>query len=617
MKKEWKKLVSESGAIMLEVVAVLSLMGLMGTMLFRQIYLRNQELHNIQMASEIRLVKEAFAAWIQARHSQLPAICPKPDSYDRVHSCNVSDAHIMQISQFLPEGYFVDDNEVRADKEDVLRENYTLKLVSYWRGLEDEAILTYYGVVVPSLDILPDKGEETTTWNFRRAARVAMLIGVDGGAYDPRITGDSIVGAVGTWSLPIGDADAAYDDSGTNQPLLDEQDKPLYVAITGIDVFQPEIEVPDLGGWGLPDPWNLATQNSVAYGYFVAGGAAHCYTPGPRDATLDPDGVFRLRPDTLTNPEDEATCRPAFYVAGDYDTTNNRATGDVYVSNDLRVGHDYGDGKSAIRFDNDGMIVFEKTPVNDPQNGNQQINYMLDPQYTSVMNDIKVMSRGGAKLSEILPNYILKSQSVRTCEIRKNNQKCTNDASADLRGIKVTCPKQYKAAILVQPIQFGANMVSHGDTPDTGYAPNKVLVKKSQSINTSAESPADPHGHTVTVPQLELERRRLYVELSDADVAGTPLDADPVPAVGGANTSHSFNITMGYRKADNTPVNADVDEDIKFILQTYCVFDSAAMPSPSPTAERDAAGVAGAKTEIECRTLGGTWNSTVSPSCTK
>ena len=41
---------------MLEVVAVLALMGVMGSMLFRQIYQRNQELHNIQMATLSKLL---------------------------------------------------------------------------------------------------------------------------------------------------------------------------------------------------------------------------------------------------------------------------------------------------------------------------------------------------------------------------------------------------------------------------------------------------------------------------------------------------------------------------------------------------------------------------------
>ena len=66
---------AQNGSVMLEVIAVLALMGVMGAMLFRQIYQRNQELHNIQMASEIRTVKEAFSAYIQSHRTELLASC--------------------------------------------------------------------------------------------------------------------------------------------------------------------------------------------------------------------------------------------------------------------------------------------------------------------------------------------------------------------------------------------------------------------------------------------------------------------------------------------------------------------------------------------------------------
>ena len=69
------KVRSESGSIMLEVVAVLALMGVMGAMLFRQVYQRNQELHNIQMASEIRTVKEAFSAYIHSNRASVSRGC--------------------------------------------------------------------------------------------------------------------------------------------------------------------------------------------------------------------------------------------------------------------------------------------------------------------------------------------------------------------------------------------------------------------------------------------------------------------------------------------------------------------------------------------------------------
>ena len=163
MNNKMKRWMNESGAIMLEVVAVLSLMGLMGTMLFRQIYLRNQELHNIQMASEIRLVKEAFAAWIQASDAAVRRLCRLPENTNEVHVCDLTDdTALKQIANFLPEGYLSESSEDSLDQE--MSASYDFFLTAYYRGVGTGSEMpTYYGVVVPKIDILPDRGEETST----------------------------------------------------------------------------------------------------------------------------------------------------------------------------------------------------------------------------------------------------------------------------------------------------------------------------------------------------------------------------------------------------------------------------------------------------------------------
>ena len=51
---------NERGAIMVEVLAVIALLGTMGTLLFRQVIQRNQELDNINIATEMRILKEGF-----------------------------------------------------------------------------------------------------------------------------------------------------------------------------------------------------------------------------------------------------------------------------------------------------------------------------------------------------------------------------------------------------------------------------------------------------------------------------------------------------------------------------------------------------------------------------
>ena len=43
----------------------------------------------------------------------------------------------------------------------------------------------------------------------------------------------------------------------------------------------------------------------------------------------------------------------------------------------LQFIRDYGNENSAMRFDKDGMIVFEKATEADPQNGGADVNYVL------------------------------------------------------------------------------------------------------------------------------------------------------------------------------------------------------------------------------------------------
>lgn len=53
--------------------------------------------------------------------------------------------------------------------------------------------------------------------------------------------------------------------------------------------------------------------------------------------------------------------------------------------------------------------------------------FRVDPAFISVMNDIKITSRGGARLSEALPNYILKGIYVLSNSYRAGMWPCGND----------------------------------------------------------------------------------------------------------------------------------------------------------------------------------------------
>jgi len=463
---------NESGAIMLEIIAVLALMGVMGAMLFRQINHRNQELHNIQMASEIRIVKEAFSAWIQSNLGVLRHNCEAPTNKGDTKRCDYSSDTLQSeiaSGNFFPEGYTN------------IRNFYTYSLYVYWRGNNWDSVPTYYGVVLPKETVLPDEGKLSTSWNFKRAARIAMLIGGDGGVYGPGLTVDGdealMVGTAGSWELDIGS------DSNTDSkiPWSGFGNLPVYGATTGFDVYQPEVEVED-AKVNLPNPWSLVVKDLGAYGAFAAGVPENggCYTirhdNAPAGGTVGSDTLSI----DITNVDAEG-CQPVLYVsAGD--------NGKVYIKNGVEVGYDQETGASSVSIEGgkdvagkvvvadaqgrarivldgsssaagssantltikDGAILTNKTTGGVGYGSNDDYQYKLDPVNTSFVHDIRLGAMGGMRLSELLPVDILKSVEVVTSP--------TNSMVVN----KPQCPSGYTTGLLIIPY-FSGNFLVESD----------------------------------------------------------------------------------------------------------------------------------------------------------
>ena len=621
-KKSFRKPDSESGAIMLEVIAVLSLMALMGAALFRQIYLRNQELSNVQMASEIRVVKEAFAAWIQAH----PELKSNPAYNDGIWYRVSNDMNALtEIASYLPLAYdeLLCTYTTNAAGEEVCNESINYALFGRCDPLGPEDGYTRcVGLVVPYADVLPEDAD----WNFRRAAHVAMLIGADGGVFGKGMTNDEplntnnpgeyiIVGSLGSWTETLDDA--------TNLHHMT-----TYAATTGMDVFQPEIELAAVGV-GLDNPANLALQRVHVYGAFTAGGAGtsdKCYTIQHKEANRDDTtGNYTIKNDDIENPG--SNCWPAFYVESDRTEESGveKGTGTVRVANDLTVGQEYdGSGNAttaAMRFDKNGMIVFEKATVRDPQTSHN-INYVLDPQYTSVMNDIKIMSRGGAKLSEILPNYILKEvvqfKLSRTGGSSAEIHCMYNEAPSVNGGtynsfvydtgrthtpypagycvVQVpSCPKSYTPAIAVQPTSWDTGLIvpSSTSTEITSTVTGQGTGTGSISI-TNVTLDTDGSGnllntgtgtgtvtfdstHPITIDPHPLTQG-VCVKIQENYNSGTPeVTAWHMDDTVSGTTNRKWRVIMGYQNKNN---DCDVNETnfpkgarIDATVYTYCYFD--------------------------------------------
>lgn len=559
----------ESGSIMLEVVAVLALMGVMGAMLFRQVYQRNQELHNIQMASEIRTVKEAFSAYIKANKAELGHKCIIGGMVEGTNLC--ADEHTSnnflkgQVAQYLPEGWFGDTEHT------TLGDAYTFYLYTY---MDDSDRQVVYGLVVPTEATLPETG-----WNFKRAARVALLIGADGGAYDSDITGGALYGSLGSWEIPTDGVDLPK-DSGNNTI-------PIYAATTGIDIFAPEYEPPE-GKVNLKDDWDLALQNLHAYRTFSVGNSvtadSDCYDIY-HTGTNGPVGNESIANDTIKSIGDK--CRPLFWV-------EDTATGKVNVATDLNIGEVVNDGgtykhnealkltkegrviqKNGLTIGTDGRIIAHDGVSRGIGDLTQGEPYVLDPAYTSTMNDIRLTSRGGIRLSEILPNYILKDQHNINCTLNTATGWC----SSAIQVKKPSCPGNYKIALVVIPTGFGEKMV------------NETVVLSGHTASAgghAAGDSADPHNHNLTgddataTATASVHQFQIMIN-----------NVGDLPVEGESQANNNWSVQMGYGTAINSA------ETVYAIAQTYCVFDS---------------GVYG--TQEDCNAAGWKWDATKNPRCT-
>ena len=360
---------------------------------------------------------------------------------------------------------------------------YTLSLWTY-KLADASRKQVIHGLIAPRDTTLPQTG-----WNFKRAARVALLIGADGGVYDSNITGETIAGALGTWQLGV---------KGQMQLL-----SPTYVAMTGLDIFTPEYNLPE-GQVNLPQDWDLATRKLGAWNYFSAGSdKATCFDVN-HHISLETGGVMQVEQDTFN------ACQPLFYV--------DKEKSKVFVNNDLEIGQ----GENAnvtitqegvikqaggLTIDADGRIISKDELATNIGDLKQKERYLLDPAHTSVMNDIYLTSRGGVRLSDILPNYILKTQG---------NVSCANYTTTygDCGNIAMpTCPTGYQKSLVVMPF-----LVSKDST-----AGNQEATFPAQILHADRTD-------TVNFSTSNLSVTNLTGDIS-GDVSGT------IPATGGAITN--------------------------------------------------------------------------------
>lgn len=179
--------------------------------------------------------------------------------------------------------------------------------------------------------------------------------------------------------------------------------------------------------------------------------------------------------------------------------------------------------------------------------------FMVNPAYTSVMHDIKLTTRGGARLSDILPDYILKgvynvsndyieqSESVRISwsagdSCNKNGVTCVErdvDWANTYVGIipYAICPRGYKNLATIVPISFRMGQAGEVIKADQLYAgvgmPNKSIkyvVNPSSRQTRHVLSVANANTHDIVYPWLQEASSYIYNDMYTSDSTHSGFD---------------------------------------------------------------------------------------------
>ncbi len=623
-----EKKTQERGSVMVEVIAVLALLGAMMPMVYRQISERSKELDNVNMASEIRVIADAVTAYLQADRSLLNANCPVTDETPTLCTTGID---FDRLCMFLPNGMCSASGGYGSLGD------YEIVLYGYIQDQELMPRPVYQAFIVPQDNILP------LDFNLKRASRVAMMIGTNGGLYTPTNAGE-VTGTAGSWSFDL------TDYSGLQNALNNLGGRTTYLAVATVNTFTPEIYVEEGAGSNkvhVPD--NLAFARLHAWNFFSVGptetGSNKCFT---KNRTLDAEG--NAISDTIHDPG-ATGCDPLFWVGTQNpgDASGSYKGGNVYAKNSLYIGHNLTDKRAAISLetnegkdgndswsddkknkerrivvydvagnekvtiDGTGQVVADKfvnkrlddagneianltiedaqiksdkiaeSGVLNPSDGTKY-HYALDPAGTSLMNDIRLDSRGGARLSDILPNYIAKGVYPLS----------TSDAYVETNVKKPTCPKDYVAAIIVTPTHFAAptrvtevkNVIQSKTLTDT----EKQNLASALTADITSGTITPKAGQDITLNVNASTTNATDITHEDyrfaAKIGGNTSAFDGNNSLRSA-TGDYWKVELGYLKGTtDTFTKTGLTGKIEALAQTYCVYKNA-FTSGEPNAADD------------------------------
>ena len=189
---------NESGSMMLEIIAVLAILAIMTPIVYQQSLKRSREVSNVNMADEMRSVKNAVKAYLDANLAALTAsdgVCGSVEDAD-AGECELNDEDegvIGKIYDFLPEGQNVCFNGIGCEDNYSEYEMTLLKYTQEYTNSDNETI------TVPKLFAVLSSYQQPAKLNRVRAMKIASLIGSAGGICKKDTEG--ITGSYGGWEL--------------------------------------------------------------------------------------------------------------------------------------------------------------------------------------------------------------------------------------------------------------------------------------------------------------------------------------------------------------------------------------------------------------------------------
>ncbi len=525
----------EKGSLMVEILAVLGLIAMITPLLYQQINRRNEEISNANIATEIRTIKDGVSAYIQSYEQRLSAqdcnlmANGEYKNVSTIQQCTSAEG--TYGAELQGTGFYPGIDEV-LDDYDINLFAYTLP-AGYQKFDANEAarVQVYrpviYGVITEKA---VDEGRP-----LRRSAKVASLIGLDGGV----VSGNVINGMDGTWVVENTmnaperaiAAITAY-DAATNSALLTD----VKIEHFRGDTLQANV--------GVADKLHVPT-------FFSVGDMTYNCVENYGNDTLN----VRKSGDSINGTDgSNVVCAPLFEVDA---TTGKIKMKDGKIETDLIAfsATANADDNTKAALVPDGNIDLDELTENDTYTV-----YQVDPAYTSVMNDIKLTSRGGARLSDVLPNYVLKDIKYIS----------SATAVADWPTIDIpTCPVGYAPAISIVP-----SMVQT----------NKVLSVDTQKIADAIRGPDNTVADTPSISKITIDGAvRLVIKTALSNFnEGEGMRTETSGTTGTWTIMPQYWVRTGETTGswENVTNSAVSGTTFSALVQTYCVYDETKFTAP-------------------------------------